>query len=78
MPEIGIAATFSPKLADITIYVIDLSAGDKIPRKGGPGRDGRNRRFRLAGRWPRVSDALLIRRTKNFVDRRPVPADVSR
>ncbi|NQV83511.1 MAG: urease accessory protein UreG, partial [Rhodospirillales bacterium] len=28
---------FSPELADITIYVIDVSAGDKIPRKGGPG-----------------------------------------
>jgi len=33
----NLAATFSPELADITIYVIDLSAGDKIPRKGGPG-----------------------------------------
>ncbi len=32
-----LAATFSPELADITIYVIDVSAGDKIPRKGGPG-----------------------------------------
>ena len=31
------AATFSPELADLTIYVIDVSAGDKIPRKGGPG-----------------------------------------
>ena len=31
------SATFSPELADITIYVIDVSAGDKIPRKGGPG-----------------------------------------
>jgi urease accessory protein len=31
------AATFSPELADITLYVIDVSAGDKIPRKGGPG-----------------------------------------
>ena len=30
-------ATFSPELADLTIYVIDVSAGDKIPRKGGPG-----------------------------------------
>ena len=30
-------ATFSPELADITLYVIDVSAGDKIPRKGGPG-----------------------------------------
>ena len=29
--------TFSPELADLTIYVIDVSAGDKIPRKGGPG-----------------------------------------
>jgi urease accessory protein len=33
----NLAATFSPELADITIYVIDVSAGDKIPRKGGPG-----------------------------------------
>jgi len=32
----NLAATFSPDLADITIYVIDVSAGDKIPRKGGP------------------------------------------
>src|SRR5690242_7133810 len=33
----NLAATFSPELADLTIYVIDVSAGDKIPRKGGPG-----------------------------------------
>ena len=33
----NLAATFSPDLADITIYVIDVSGGDKIPRKGGPG-----------------------------------------
>ena len=33
----NLAATFSPKLADLTIYIIDVSAGDKIPRKGGPG-----------------------------------------
>jgi urease accessory protein len=33
----NLAATFSPELADLTIYVIDVSAGDKIPRKGRPG-----------------------------------------
>jgi len=33
----NLAATFSPELADFTIYVIDVSEGDKIPRKGGPG-----------------------------------------
>ncbi|HVM85717.1 MAG TPA: urease accessory protein UreG [Candidatus Binatia bacterium] len=33
----NLSATFSPELADLTIYVIDVSAGDKIPRKGGPG-----------------------------------------
>jgi len=33
----NLAATFSPELADITIYVIDVAAGDKIPSKGGPG-----------------------------------------
>ncbi len=33
----NLAATFSPELADCTIYVIDVAAGDKIPRKGGPG-----------------------------------------
>lgn len=33
----NLAATFSPELSDFTIYVIDVSAGDKIPRKGGPG-----------------------------------------
>ncbi|MFM7190129.1 MAG: urease accessory protein UreG [Microcystaceae cyanobacterium] len=38
--EIGgdnLAATFSPELVDLTLYVIDVAAGDKIPRKGGPG-----------------------------------------
>ncbi|MBL4693126.1 MAG: urease accessory protein UreG [Magnetovibrio sp.] len=33
----NLSATFSPELADIALYVIDVSAGDKIPRKGGPG-----------------------------------------
>ena len=33
----NLAATFSPELADITVYVIDVAAGEKIPRKGGPG-----------------------------------------
>jgi urease accessory protein len=33
----NLAASFSPELADVTIYVIDVSAGEKIPRKGGPG-----------------------------------------
>jgi urease accessory protein len=33
----NLAATFSPELADLTLYVIDVAAGDKIPRKGGPG-----------------------------------------
>src|ERR1700747_1060061 len=33
----NLAATFSPELADLTIYVIDVAEGDKIPRKGGPG-----------------------------------------
>src|SRR5258708_34000530 len=40
----NLAATFSPELADITIYVIDVAAGDKIPRKGGPGICGSDRR----------------------------------
>jgi urease accessory protein len=35
--SMNLAATFSPELADITIYVIDVAAGDKIPSKGGPG-----------------------------------------
>ena len=33
----NLAATFSPELADITLYLIDVAAGEKIPRKGGPG-----------------------------------------
>jgi urease accessory protein len=33
----NLAATFSPELADLTMYVIDVAAGEKIPRKGGPG-----------------------------------------
>ena len=37
----NLAATFSPELVDATIYVIDVAEGDKIPRKGGPGKIGR-------------------------------------
>ncbi len=37
----NLAATFSPELADITLYVIDVAGGEKIPRKGGPGITGR-------------------------------------
>jgi hypothetical protein len=37
----NLSATFSPELADLTLYVIDVSAGDKIPRKGGPGSPSR-------------------------------------
>ena len=33
----NLSATFSPELSDLTLYVIDVCAGDKIPRKGGPG-----------------------------------------
>jgi urease accessory protein len=33
----NLAATFSPELSDLTVYVIDVAAGEKIPRKGGPG-----------------------------------------
>lgn len=33
----NLSATFSPELADLTIYVIDVAKGEKIPRKGGPG-----------------------------------------
>ncbi len=33
----NLAATFSPEFSDLTLYVIDVAAGDKIPRKGGPG-----------------------------------------
>jgi len=33
----NLSSTFSPELSDLTLYVIDVSAGDKIPRKGGPG-----------------------------------------
>ncbi len=33
----NLAATFSPELSDLTIYVIDVAGGEKIPRKGGPG-----------------------------------------
>ena len=33
----ALAATFSPELSDLTVYVIDVAAGEKIPRKGGPG-----------------------------------------
>ena len=35
--SMNLAATFSPELSDLTLYVIDVAAGDKIPRKGGPG-----------------------------------------
>ena len=46
----NLSATFSPELADITLYVIDVCAGDKIPRKGGPA--------------IRTSDLLLINKTE--------------
>src|SRR6266446_4987913 len=36
-PEYNLAASFSPELVDVSIYVIDVAGGDKIPRKGGPG-----------------------------------------
>jgi urease accessory protein len=39
----NLAATFSPELSDLTIYVIDVAAGEKIPRKGGPGITNRMR-----------------------------------
>jgi urease accessory protein len=48
----NLAATFSPELSDLTIYMIDLAAGDKIPRKGAPG---------IAR-----SDLLVINKTDSF------------
>jgi urease accessory protein UreG len=39
----NLAATFSPELADLTLYVIDVAAGDKVPSKGGPSIDGQQR-----------------------------------
>jgi urease accessory protein len=72
----NLAATFSPELADLTIYVIDVAAGDKIPRKGGPGITRSDllviNKIDLA---PMVGaslevmdrDARLMRRTRPFV-----------
>jgi urease accessory protein len=42
----NLAATFSPELADLTLYVIDVAAGDKIPSKGGPGMERDAKRMR--------------------------------
>jgi urease accessory protein len=57
----NLAATFSPDLADVTLYVIDVAGGDKIPAKGGPGitqrrpaRDQQDRPRPLRGREPRT------------------------
>ena len=72
----NLAATFSPELSDLTLYVIDVSAGDKIPRKGGPGITRSDlliiNKIDLA---PHVGaslevmarDALLMRKEKPFI-----------
>ncbi len=72
----NLAATFSPELADLTIYVIDVSAGDKIPRKGGPGITRSDllviNKIDLAPLWGRSlevmdRDARKMRGTRPFV-----------
>ena len=72
----NLAATFSPELADLTIYVIDVSGGEKIPRKGGPGVTRSDllviNKIDLApyvGASPEVmkTDALMMRRGRPFV-----------
>ena len=72
----NLSATFSPELADLSIYVIDVSAGDKIPRKGGPGITRSDllviNKIDLA---PMVGaslevmerDTIMMRRTKPFI-----------
>ncbi len=55
----NLAATFSPELSDLTLYVIDVAAGDKIPRKGGPGIT--------------KSDLLIINKTDPRAPRRRLP-----
>ena len=52
----NLAATFSPELADLTIYVIDVAEGEKIPRKGGPGIT----RSDLPNLRPSVSSAVSL------------------
>ena len=56
----NLAATFSPELADITIYVIDVAAGEKIPRKGGPGITDRRQVPRPASRPPLPESAGFL------------------
>ena len=51
----NLAATFSPELADLTIYVIDVAAGDKIPRKGGPASPARICSSSTRSTWRRWS-----------------------
>jgi urease accessory protein UreG len=63
----NLAATFSPELADLTLYVIDVAAGDKIPSKGGPGIDRKpvrgsarssvSSRIRAGWRWAAMPSA---------------------
>jgi hypothetical protein len=55
----NLAANYSRELADFIIYVIDVAAGDKIPRKGGP---GITQADLLVGLWPRVSHARCVLR----------------
>jgi urease accessory protein len=72
----NLAATFSPELADLTIYVIDVSGGEKIPRKGGPGVTRSDllvinkidlARYVGASLEVMTNDALMMRRGRPFV-----------
>jgi urease accessory protein len=72
----NLAATFSPELADLTIYVIDVSGGEKIPRKGGPGVTRSDllvinkidlARYVGASLEVMTDDALMMRRGRPFV-----------
>jgi urease accessory protein len=72
----NLAATFSPELADLTIYVIDVSGGEKIPRKGGPGVTRSDllvinkidlARYVGASLEVMRSDALMMRKGRPFV-----------
>jgi urease accessory protein len=72
----NLAATFSPELADLTVYVIDVAAGEKIPRKGGPGITRSDllviNKIDLAplvgaNLWVMESDARRMRTTRPFI-----------
>ena len=72
----NLAASFSPELVDVSIYVIDVAGGDKVPRKGGPGvtqqRSARHQQDRSRARTSAPTSAVMAREAAAIRDGKPV------